>query len=609
MGRCRERKIQQGDTWKLAVAKISVTLTFFLVVCIATIGFAAPKPGLLPGAQEAQRPAEPDVAYTDPLGRSTPQGTLLGFMKSATQGDYERALQYLDTKKTGISAQQLIIALNSVLHRGFQSKLGIMSNKPEGDLDDNLPPSKERVGVVKAPSGSLDILLERVQRGNNPPIWLFSAETLKNVPEIYKELDIRTIDAYLPKFLVNTWFLWFPLWQWFSILLVIPISIGLANLVSRLFRPVVLLLVRRITKTQVDPHVLRLTGPVRILIFALAIWSISLVSQSVLTSLFWTYVASTLTVIGATWLCMRFIDILSKLKQKQLAAVSLDKISLIQLLGKLSQILALIVGAFVIFYIAGINIAAALTGLGIGGIAIAFAAQKTLENLFGGIMIISDRPIRIGDFCRAGDTMGTVENIGLRSTRIRTLKRTVVSVPNGQLAVMSLENFAMRDKIWFHHTLSLRYETTADQLRYILVEIRKMLYEHPKVESPSARIRLIGFGSSSLDMEIFAYVLETSYWIFLEIQEDLLLRIMDIVEGSGSGFAFPSQTTYLAGDAGLDAAKSQKAIETVHQWREQGKLPFPDFSPETISEMNSKIEYPPPDSALRDKRSEGEVKK
>jgi MscS family membrane protein len=169
---------------------------------------------------------------------------------------------------------------------------------------------------------------------------------------------------------------------------------------------------------------------------------------------------------------------------------------------------------------------------------------------------------------------------------------------------MSLENFAMRDKIWFHHTLHLRYETTADQLRYILAEIRKMLYEHPKVETPLARARFVRLGNASLDVEVFAYVLETEYEPFLHIQEDLLLRIMDIVEVSGSAFAFPSQTTYLAGDVGLDPAKSQKAIETVHQWREQGKLPFPDFPAETISEMDGKIEYPSPDSALRDKRKE-----
>ena len=488
------------------------------------------------------------MATTDPLGRSTPEGTVFGFTKSAAQGNYDQALQYLDTKMTGARAQKLVDGLLVILERGSSGKVAMLSNKPEGNLEDNLPISKERVGTVKTPSGSLDVLLERVERGNSPPIWLFSAETLKNVPEIYKQLDAETIEPYLPRFLVDTWVLWFPLWRWFLFLLLIPLSFGLSILVTRLFSFMLLLVVHRVVKVRVDQHVARLTGPLCILIFALAIWFISLLSRSVITSAFWTYVASTLTVIGATWLCVRVIDLVFKLKQSQLVATSSDKISMVQLGRKLSKILAVIVGTVVIFYIAGINIAAVLTGLGIGGIAIAFAAQKTLENLFGGIMIISDQPIRVGDFCRAGEYIGTVENIGLRSTRIRTLKRTVVSVPNGQLAVMSLENFAMRDKIWFHHTLRLRYETTADQLRYILAEIRKMLYEHSKVESPSARIRLKGFGNSSLDLEVFAYVLETEYEPFLHVQEDLLLRIMDIVEASGSGFAFPSQTTYIARD-------------------------------------------------------------
>jgi len=586
------------------VAKIGVTFTIFLVVFFAASGFAAPKPGILPGAKEPQPPAEPKVATDDPLGRSAPEGTVFGFMKSAAQRNYDQALQYLDTKTTGTRAQKLVDALRAILERGFSGNVAMLSNKPEGNLDDSLPPSKERVGTVKTPSGSLDILLERVERGNGPPLWLFSAETLKNVPETYKELDVRTIEPYLPKFLVNTWVLWFPLWMWFLFLLVIPVLFGLSLLVTRLLTHILLFSVRRITKVRADQHVARLTGPLRIVIFALAIWFISLLSHSVTASVFWRYVASTLTVIGATWLCVRVIDLVFKLKQSQLVATSSDKISLVQLGRKLFQILAVVVGAVVIFYIGGINIAAVLTGLGIGGIAIAFAAQKTLENLFGGIMIISDQPIRVGDFCRAGEYIGNVENIGLRSTRIRTLERTVVSVPNGQLAVMSLENFTMRDKIWFHHMLHLRYETTADQLRYILAGIRKMLYEHSKVESLSARIRLIGFGTSSLDLEVFAYVLETKYESFLHIQEDLLLRIIGIVEASGSGFAFPSQTTYIAKDSGLDAEKSQKAVETVRQWREQGKLPFPDFSPETISEIDSKIEYPPPGSALRDKRKE-----
>jgi MscS family membrane protein len=310
--------------------------------------------------------------------------------------------------------------------------------------------------------------------------------------------------------------------------------------------------------------------------------------------------AATLTVIGGTWLCLRLIDIYFELRERHLtAAASAERLSLLHIGEKLLRILVVAIGALFIFYIAGVNLTAVIAGLGVGGIAVAFAAQKTLENLFGGIMVVSDQPIRVGDFCKAGEYQGTVTAIGLRSTRIRTLARTVVSIPNGQLALMSLENFTMRDKIWFNHTFGLRYETTTEQLRFILAGIRKMLYGHPKVESTSARVRFIGFGDSSLKLEVFAYVLEADYGAFLAIQEDLLLRIMDIVAGSGSSFAFPSQITYFATDAGMDAGKTQEAILKVRQWREKGELPFPDFSSETIAKINNQLEYPPLDSAQR----------
>ena len=167
--------------------------------------------------------------------------------------------------------------------------------------------------------------------------------------------------------------------------------------------------------------------------------------------------------------------------------------------------------------------------------AIAFAAQKTLENLFGGISVLADEVIRVGDYCRFGDRSGTVEDISLRSTRVRTDARTELSIPNGTLATMSIENFTRRDKIQFSPALAIRYETTADQLRYLLAEIRRMLYEHPKVESNSAGIRFANFDSSALRLEIAAYVLTRDSNEFIAIREDLLLRIMGIVEKSGTG--------------------------------------------------------------------------
>jgi MscS family membrane protein len=174
-------------------------------------------------------------------------------------------------------------------------------------------------------------------------------------------------------------------------------------------------------------------------------------------------------------------------------------------------------------------------------LAIALAAQKTIENLFGGVSVISDRPVTVGDFCKFGDHVGTVEDIGLRSTRIRTLDRTLVTVPNSQFSSMMLENFSKRDKMWFHVTLNLRRETTPAQVRILLNAITRILKEHPQVETGPLPVRFVGVGSYSLDLEIFAYVLTPSSDTFLELQQELLLAMLDAVEASGTALALPTQ--------------------------------------------------------------------
>jgi MscS family membrane protein len=187
----------------------------------------------------------------------------------------------------------------------------------------------------------------------------------------------------------------------------------------------------------------------------------------------------------------------------------------------------------------GYNTTTLLAGLGVGGLAVALAAQKTIENLFGGISVIGDRPVLVGDFCRFGNRVGNVTHIGLRSTRIRTLDRTVVSVPNSQFSSMELENFSARDKIWFHQTLSLRRDTTSNQLREVLSSIKEMLKQYPKVETGDIPVRFVGVGTYSLDVEVFAYVLTSDFDVFLGIQQDLLLVLLRAVERAGTGLAVP----------------------------------------------------------------------
>lgn len=241
----------------------------------------------------------------------------------------------------------------------------------------------------------------------------------------------------------------------------------------------------------------------------------------------------------------------------------------------------------------GIPLAPLLAGVGVGGLAIALAVRPTLENVIGGLTLFADRPVRVGDFCLYGDKVGTVEEIGLRSTRIRTLERSVVTVSNAEFSQLQLDNFTRRDQRLLHTTLQLRYETTPDQMRHILIELRKMLLGHPMVMPEPARVRLVAFGAYSKDLEVFAYVDTADHDTFLAIQEDLLLRMEDIVLAAGSGFAFPSQTAYLTRDGGLDADQREQAEQDVEDLRVRGKLPFPEFEDEEREGLEDTLDYPP----------------
>ena len=216
---------------------------------------------------------------------------------------------------------------------------------------------------------------------------------------------------------------------------------------------------------------------------------------------------------------------------------------MLPLVSRLVKLAVLLLAAAAVLSEWGYNAAAILAGLGVGGIAIALAAQKTIENFFGGVSVIGDRPVSVGDFCKVGDRMGTIEDIGLRSTRIRTLDRTLVSVPNAQFSSMTLENFEKRDKMLFHVTLNLRRDSTPDQVRIALSSIARILIDHSAVEAGALPVRFVGVGTYSLDIEIFIYVLTRNGDEFLKTQQDLLLKILDAVKEAGTALALPTQAS------------------------------------------------------------------
>ena len=213
----------------------------------------------------------------------------------------------------------------------------------------------------------------------------------------------------------------------------------------------------------------------------------------------------------------------------------------------------------------GYNTTTILAGLGVGGLAIALAAQKTVENLFGGVAVITDRPVAVGDFCRFGSQVGTVEDVGLRSTRIRTLDRTIVTIPNAEFSSMTLENFSKRDKIWFHMTLNLRRDTMPSQVRSLLQSTTQALKEHPMVQTGPLPIRFIGVGTYSLDLEVFAYILTPDFDEFLQIRQELLLWIVDAVQAAGTALAVPTQAYMPLGGLALTQGGAPPAPELAFQ--------------------------------------------
>jgi MscS family membrane protein len=212
---------------------------------------------------------------------------------------------------------------------------------------------------------------------------------------------------------------------------------------------------------------------------------------------------------------------------------------------KIGKVVLLALGLVAVLNELGFQVASLLAGLGIGGIALALAAQKTVENLFGSVAIGVDQPFRVGDFVRIEDVTGTVETIGMRSTRVRTLDRTLVTFPNGKLADTRAESFAVRDRLRLLANLGLDYATTAAQMRTVLREVEAALRAHPKIWPDAVVVRFNDLKESTLNVEVVAWFQTTDWNEFTAIRQELFLRFMEIVEQAGTTFAFPTRTVHL----------------------------------------------------------------
>jgi MscS family membrane protein len=298
--------------------------------------------------------------------------------------------------------------------------------------------------------------------------------------------------------------------------------------------------------------------------------------------------------VAAAWLAAQIISGIGEgiINARRLSSASLNS-QLIRTVTRLISIVVVIYVGVVAAESFGVPVAPLIAGLGVGGLAIALAVKPTLENIIGGFILFADKPVRVGDFCSFGDKMATVEEIGLRSTRLRALDRTIVTVPNAEFANMQLVNWASCDTMLIRSVIGLRYETKPEQLRYVLAKLREMFFAHPKIDPDSLRIRFVGYGASSQDIQIRVYAMTRDWSEYYAIQEDVFLRVGEIVHESGTSFAFPSQTLYVGRDQGIDEERSAAATQQVQHWRKAGQLPFPRMSPAHRERLANTLDYPP----------------
>jgi MscS family membrane protein len=522
----------------------------------------------------------------DPLGRQTPRGAMMGLLKYGDRQDFATAARYLQLAPGQETDLVQRAKEFQALHTRLKSNVGLLSDDPIGTVDAGLPPGEVRGGVWEFGSTTADVILVRVDDPASGKIWLVSKETVANIPKLYAQMESEgptAANRVLPAALTGQRLLGMSLAQWLGWLISVPISWFLAWLF-------VLLLsaprrgwykLRKLPFTTIweTPLGMPLRCIIAILMHSLFVY---LLEPPLLYRFYYFRFTATLLIASFAWLVSRIIDrgfhhAIQSTRSHRKGGESI--LVLIQRITRVAIVIIAVVAASAVF---GLDVKTALTGLGIGGLAIALAAQKSLENLIGGVSLLMDKAVQVGDFCRIGDRVGTVEDIGLRSLKMRTLDQNLLVVPNGSLAQMPFENMRARTKLLINQNFSLRIETQVEQLRFVLDRVKSMLDEHPAIESGSSRVRVIGFAGSAFELELFAFGKTGDWTEFTAIRQDVVLKLAEIVEAAGTRFAAPTRLTYLSKDAGLDEEKGNDIVRHVTALRVNDAFPFPGEAPHSL---------------------------
>lgn len=513
-----------------------VTLAFLLSQFVAV-----PAVAQIPGLPVTAPTPPPAAPPPDQFGRDTPRGTIQGFNRAVTRHDMAAAANYLQlpTDQRGDS-EELSLELTDLMDRYFTQALVTINDTPTGSLTDGLPPDRERIASLRTGAEPLDVDLVRVTNREGGSIWLIARETLRAVPAVHLSMEATWIERVMPRRLVDATLFGVSPARW----IVLIASVAIPYLVLWLLSMLVIAAIRRairdpIGRTLFESWRARLRGPM----LAIATLLVNVIFIRVLGfPLRFRFLYAQTALIAAAVLGCWLVWRLSALAFERARLVASRRheagvTSLLLLAERIVKVVIVLATIFLFLTIAGVDTTTALAGLGLGGVAVALGAQKTVENLLGGVFLLTDKALAVGDTCRIQNRVGVIEDITLRSVRLRTLDQTLVSVPAGILSQESVENFATRGSILIQSTLRLRYGTSAGQLTTVLQRIRALLAEHPQIATETSRIRLVDFGVRAIELELFAYVTTADFNRFLQVREDLFLAIATVVEASGTAFA------------------------------------------------------------------------
>jgi len=500
--------------------------------------------------EKAVEQAAPPAAVVVPLGpeddydRGVPRSSMKRFLEAARNGDFENAAQHLDLRNLSSETRntpeaELAREFKIILDRGLWIDLELLSDHPNGYENDGLPSYRDLLGQIETEKKTYNLLLQRVPRGDGVSIWKISNATVAKIPELYEQASYGPFGDFLSSFFpeVQIWGTY--LWQWVGVIIIMIFAF-------LIILPFTWMAVFLINKKEKKPGITRFVkGPLRFLVWVLIINSLKdLLSPTVAMQAM--LKASTLIIIAFAWVLVRFFDfyiehLIHMFQEKDKTGV----IVLLRPLTKLVRVVIIITALLVWLDNIGFKITTLMAGLGVGGIAIALAAQAIFADIIGAIILLVSQPVRVGDFCRFGNTIGTVEEIGLRATRIRTLDNTVVSVPNAEFSRQHLENYTWREKTWFHPKISLPYETPREKIAQIASDVAEMLKNHPEVLDDPIQVDFTQIGDYSHNIEVFSYIASGDWGKYKKIAHELNLAIMDIVEKAGARLALPSRKMYV----------------------------------------------------------------